>query len=78
MGTPASAIVGKSGRIGLRLAGDHRKHRRAAAFVRHMDDVDAGEELEQFAAEILETADASRSVIEKAGFRFGEIEQLFD
>ena len=41
-----------------------------------MDDIDAGQHLEQFAAEILETADSRRRIVEKARLRLGKINQL--
>ena len=58
------------------MPGDHVLHRRPAAFVRHVHDVDAGHQLEQFAAEMLEAADAGRGVIELAGFLLGERQQF--
>jgi len=45
----------------LVFAGDDGEHRRAAPLVWHMLDVHAGQELEQFAAEMLEAADARRA-----------------
>ena len=44
----------------LGVAAEHIDHGRSAAAERHVHDIDAGHELEQFAAEMLETADAGR------------------
>jgi hypothetical protein len=43
-----------------------------------MHDVDAGGELEQLAAEVLEAADAGRRVIEFTWLLLGESNQLLD
>ena len=58
------------------FAGDHREHGGAAAFVRHVLNVGARLQLEQFAGQMLEAADAGGGVIELAGLRLGVGEQF--
>ena len=60
----------------LHVAGDHVLHRRTAAFVRHVGEVDAGRQLEQFGAEVLEAADAGRGVVQFSRVRLGERKQV--
>ena len=55
-------------------AADHVGEDRAA--IGHVDDVDAGQALEQFAGDVLRRADAGRGVGQLAGLRLGERDQL--
>src|SRR5205085_480901 len=58
------------------VSGEDVEQRRAAAAERDVDDVDAGVELEQLAAGMLEAADAGRGIVELARLRLGEREEL--
>ena len=60
------------------MAAHHVDHRRAAALERHVQHVDAGLQLEQLAAEVLEAADAGRGVLQLARLLLGERDQLLD
>jgi hypothetical protein len=60
----------------LGVAPDHVDHGRAAALERHMQEVDAGGQLEQLAAEMLEAADAGRGVLQLAGLLLCGREQV--
>ena len=53
----------------LRLARDHGLHRRAAALVRHVHDVEPEPLLEHLADQVRRRADAGRGVVELAGMR---------
>ena len=55
--------VGSGGEHHLGVAADHVDHGRAAALERHVQEVDAGRQLEQLAAEMHEAADAGRTRI---------------
>ena len=56
----------------LGVAAHDVDHGRAAALERHVHHVDAGHELEQLAAEMLEAADAGRGVLQFARLLLGE------
>ena len=58
------------------MAPDHVDHGRAAALERHRQDVDLGGELEQFAGEMLEAADAGMGILQLAGLFLGHIDKL--
>jgi hypothetical protein len=51
-------------------------HGRATAPERHVHDIDAGHQLEQLAAEMLETADAGRRILQFTRLLFGERDQF--
>jgi hypothetical protein len=56
------------------VAADHVDHGGSAALERDMQDVDAGGELEQLAAEVLEAADAGGGVLQLAGLLLGGVD----
>ncbi len=60
------------------MAADDVLHRGPTTFVWHVHKVDAGRELEQFAAEMLEASHAGRRIVEFAGLLFGQRNQFLD
>ena len=61
----------------LGVAADDVDHGRAPALERHVQQIGLAE-LEELAAEMLGAADAGRGVLEVAGLRLGERDQLLD
>ena len=62
--------------INLDMPGDDVDERRRRAFVRHMDHPDAGHGLEQFAGQVMRTADARRPVAQLIRVRARQRNQL--
>ena len=65
-----------AGEVHLHLPGDHIGDRGARALVGNVDDVDAGDHLEELAGEMRGGAVAAGGIGERAGLRFCERDQL--
>ena len=64
-------------KIALAIAAEHVDDGRAAALVRHVQQVHPRHQLEQLAAQVLEAADAARRILHIARLRLGEFDHFF-
>ena len=62
----------------VNLAADHVSAGARAAFVGHVNGIDVGHALEQFAGHVIRRAGAGRCVVQLAGVGLGEGEQVFE
>ena len=60
------------------MAGDEILHRRTGAAIGHVLDVGLGEDLEQFAGEMMRGAGAGRAVIQLAGIGLQIVDELLE